>query len=570
MKFEEIKYIAKKFSASGNNRRFLNFARLVALISVVLGSMALIISLSVLDGFESALKSNAVKFTSHIRLKTFDNKPINNYNEVISKIRKVSPNIEKIAPVIEKESLLSTKSFVEGVVVRGTNPELDITNMKNNIIEGRFSFSGKTSNEICIGKRLAKKLNAKIGDAVVIYAIQGDNLSQMLLPAIEKFKLTGIYETGMAQYDDIYVYIPFNKALELFKLSENSATSFDIMLYDIEKAGIVAEKLNKQLGFMAFTNYMAVISAIDSAVMHDFPQPNFNKLDSTAPKMWVSEFMNNNQKNNNVITLSDELQYKILKEGKGNSPDLGDYIKINIIVKILDNNDTNDLLKEKKLVTVKLTDEILSDWQKVIPLMKKGSKYIIYSLPGFVLDENESQNVSLNKVIIYEIELIDFQKIPLLAITVFDLHSAIFAWIEMQKAPIPLVLGLISIVAVLNIITILLITVVEKTHSIGILKALGMSRRNIIKIFIIQGLSIGIIGTIIGCSIGLLFGLIQQNYGIISLEGEIYFLDKLPVEFEVWHFAVVCTTAIVLSFLATLIPSFIASSIKPIRAIRFK
>ncbi len=408
MKFQELKHIASKFSASGSNRRFMNFARSVAFISVILGSMALIISLSVLDGFESTLKSNAVKFTSHVKLKAFDNKLIQEHSELIKKIKKNNPEIKNIAPVVEKESLISTKSFVEGVVVRGTLPEYDITNMKNNIIEGSFGFSNAAANEICIGNRLAKKLNVKIGDELVVYAINGDNLTQILMPDIQKFNLIGIYETGMAQYDDIYVYIPYNNALNLFKMAENTATSLDIMLYDIEKSNVIADNLNRSIGY------------------------------------------------------------------------------------------------------------------------------------------------------------------PFYAFTVFDLHSAIFAWIELQKAPIPLVLGLISMVAVLNIITILLITVVEKTHSIGILRALGMSKTNIIKIFIIQGLSIGIIGTIIGCSIGLLFGLIQQHYGIISLEGEIYFLDKLPVKFEVWHFAVVCTTAIVLSFLATLIPSFIASSIKPIRAIRFK
>jgi lipoprotein-releasing system permease protein len=159
---------------------------------------------------------------------------------------------------------------------------------------------------------------------------------------------------------------------------------------------------------------------------------------------------------------------------------------------------------------------------------------------------------------------------PYYAYTVFDLHSAIFAWIELQKAPIPLVLGLISIVAVFNIVTILLITVVEKTHSIGILRALGMPRNNIIRIFIIQGLSIGLVGTLLGCGIGLTVGLIQQHYQIFKLHGEIYFLDTLPVRFEAWHFITVISVSLVLSFLATLIPAFIAARIQPIRAIRFK
>ncbi|MFC2130038.1 FtsX-like permease family protein [Bacteroidota bacterium] len=408
MKFRLLNYIAKRFSTSGNNRRFLNFARMVALISVILGSMALIISLSVLDGFEDALKSNAVKFTSHVKLRTFDNDSIENYETVLKKLRNDYEKIKKAAPVVEREGLVSSGGFVEGVIIRGTRPEDDITGMSTNIVEGRFAFERKRTNEIIIGRRLAKKMNAKIGSEIVLYAIRGESLSSFEMPEIEKFKVTGIYETGMAQYDDIYVYVPFDKTLDIFKMPAGSASSFDILLYNIEDAGGMADTLNENLGY------------------------------------------------------------------------------------------------------------------------------------------------------------------PYYAYTVFDLHSAMFAWIELQKAPIPLVLGLISIVAVFNIVTILLITVVEKTHSIGILRALGMSRKNIIRIFIIQGITIGTVGTLIGCGIGLALGLIQQTYNIFTLQGDVYFLDSLPIKFSPWHFIAVISAALILSFLATLIPSLIASKIKPIRAIRFK
>lgn len=408
VKFKLLRYIAQRFSASGNNKRFLNFARTVAFISVILGSMALIISLSVLDGFENELKNNAVKFTSHIKLKAFDNKPIQNFSILKQKLKSNYPEISEIAPVIEKESLISTKSFVEGVVIKGISSEYDLTNINENIIDGKFKFTELLSNEIIIGKRLADKLKVRLNDEVIIYAMQGEELTQFLMPNIEKFKVIGIYETGMAQYDDIYIYIPFQKSLNFFQMGSNSCSSIDIMLKDILQSNKITKKINKEIGY------------------------------------------------------------------------------------------------------------------------------------------------------------------PYYALSVFELHSSIFAWIEMQKAPIPLVLGLISIVAVLNIITILLITVVEKTHSIGILRALGMPRINIVKIFIIQGLSIGIIGTFIGSLIGLIFGLLQQQFGLISLEGDIYFLDKLPIHFELWHFVVVILTATTLSFFATLVPSIIASSIKPIRAIRFK
>ena len=316
--------------------------------------------------------------------------------------------IQNVVPVVEREGLISSGEYVEGVIIRGFDLKYDITGLNKNLIVGKFAFSSENKNDVVIGNRLAAKLNAKIGSSLVIYAIQGDSLTNMRMPEIERFVVSGIYETGMAQYDDIYVYIPYEKALSLFKMPENSASSFDILLHNIDDAGNVSKEISKQMGF------------------------------------------------------------------------------------------------------------------------------------------------------------------PYYAYSVFDLHSAIFAWIELQKAPIPLVLGLISIVAVFNIVTLLLITVVEKTHSIGILRALGMSKSNIIRIFIIQGITIGVAGTLIGCGIGFAAGWIQQTYKIFSLQGEVYFLDSLPVRFEFWHFAVVIGSSFLLSFLATLVPSFIASRIQPIRAIRFK
>ncbi len=408
MNFRLINFIAKRFSRSAKRQRFLNFARLVALVSVLLGSMALIISLSVLDGFETMLKDNAVKFTSHITLRAFDGKPVYSYDSVENVLRAEFPEIKLIAPVIEREGLIRSKTFVEGVMIKGTSRKYDITQIHNNIKEGRFDYSSPNANEIVIGKRLARKLGVSLGDTLVLYAIKGESQEGLSMPQVDKFRLTGIYETGMAQYDDIYVYIPFAKAARFFKLPEGSVTSFDIMLKHIDSASAVSKRMDAYLGF------------------------------------------------------------------------------------------------------------------------------------------------------------------PFYSFTVFELHKSIFTWIEYQKAPIPLVLGLISIVAVLNIITILLIIVVEKTHSIGILRSLGMRKNGILSIFVVQGTLIGLTGTLLGSGIGFLLCWLQQTFSIIRLNGDIYFLDTLPIKLEFWHYAVVIGMSVALSFLATLIPSAIAVKVSPVRAIRFK
>ena len=140
----------------------------------------------------------------------------------------------------------------------------------------------------------------------------------------------------------------------------------------------------------------------------------------------------------------------------------------------------------------------------------------------------------------------------------------------MQKKPIPLVLGLISLVAVMNIITILLILIVEKTHTIGILRTLGMSPKAILTVFLVRGTAIGAIGTALGGIAAFGITYLQQNYEIIKLKGEIYFLDALPITIVLNNYLLVLGISLAFSFIVTLLPALTALKIKPIKAINFR
>ena len=167
-------------------------------------------------------------------------------------------------------------------------------------------------------------------------------------------------------------------------------------------------------------------------------------------------------------------------------------------------------------------------------------------------------------------EIQDQVPYPLFVQTVYDLHAGMFHWIELQKEPIPIVLSLIGIVAIMNILTSLLIIVIEKTRSIGILKSLGMKQFSIMTIFSLQGIALGIIGITIGCLSSFALCTIQQNYEIITLNADLYFIDVLPVSMKAWHYYLVGGSALGLSLFATIIPAFVASRISPTKAMLFK
>ena len=413
MNWQLIKFIQKGFAKAGKDSNFLKFIRAVAFFGVMLGSMALVFSLSILEGYEEKLYDSVEKLSAHIKISSFKNEAIPYSEKIIQHLKNNFPEISDIASIIKKEALLRSKEGVESIAIQAyegfgsLNKNYDIA---SKVVDGKSNFSYEEAKEIIIGKKLAKKLNAKLGEDILVFTINDNNGAEgnFSFPSISKFKLIGIYETGMAQYDDINVYVPFKAAQRLTKM----------------------------------------------------------------PNGWVQE-------------------YSIWLESINN------------------------------------LDEISGKMQ-------------------------------------------DFLGYPFFVTNLFQNFTSIFSWIELQKKPIPLVLGLITIVAVFNITTILFITIVEKTNSIGILRALGMKNKDIAFVIIFKGTLLGFLGTLFRCALSFVLLFIQKEFGIISLNPEIYYFDRIPVSISLINYLIVILLSSFLSFLSTIIPSFSSFKIMPIKAIRFK
>lgn len=164
----------------------------------------------------------------------------------------------------------------------------------------------------------------------------------------------------------------------------------------------------------------------------------------------------------------------------------------------------------------------------------------------------------------------DFLGYPFYVRTIYQLHQNIFTWIELQKKPIPIILGLIIFVAVFNIVGTLLMIVLERTNAIGILRSLGANRKLIIKTFLIHSAFLTAIGVIFGILIAFILSILQQEFDIISLPGKVYFITKVPISIELNNYLLVTAVTVVISLAASLLPAWIASKIKPISAIRFE
>lgn len=154
-----------------------------------------------------------------------------------------------------------------------------------------------------------------------------------------------------------------------------------------------------------------------------------------------------------------------------------------------------------------------------------------------------------------------------LSISWRDRHQTLFNWMKTQQLPIFVIFSLIMLVAIVNIASSLILIIMEKRSEIGTLRALGTSRKRIRRIFALEGLMIGLIGTGLGFLLSILLAWLQSTFGIISLPSDVYFMDKVSIEIALEDVAVISGIVILLSILSSLIPAMQASQVKPAEAL---
>lgn len=159
---------------------------------------------------------------------------------------------------------------------------------------------------------------------------------------------------------------------------------------------------------------------------------------------------------------------------------------------------------------------------------------------------------------------------PIQARTVYEVQAGLFAWINLQKQIIPLLIGIIIVVAAFNMIGMLLMLILEKTAEIGILQSMGASGKSIGKVFLWLGGMIGGVGIAIGVTLSLLFAFLQIRYRIIPLPAESYYMDAAPIAIDAIDFVIAAVVALLLCLIAAWLPARVAAKLDPITTIRFK
>lgn len=265
-------------------------------------------------------------------------------------------------------------------------------------------------------------------------------------------------------------------------------------------------------------------------------------------------------------------------------------------INLTDTAYVNEIIISKKIATllkIKISDDVLIYFIQNPPRIRKVKVVGIYDTGLEEFDKNfvigdlaliqKMNNWDNNTVGHYEIFIKDFDKLNEVAkqvsseinqdtqiVKVTEQFPAIFDWLQLMDRNIIIIIILILLVASFNMISVLLVMMMERTPMIGLLKALGSNNTNIRKIFIYNGLSIILRGVFWGNLIGLGFCLLQKNFKLIKLDAESYYMNYVPISID-WLTVLLLNLLTILLVLAVItIPTLVVSKMKLIDALKFK
>jgi lipoprotein-releasing system permease protein len=242
-------FIAKRYLFSKRRINFITIITLISIIGVTIGVAAMIIVLSVFNGFNKRVTDILIGFDPHIRLEAKSGH-ISDYESIFSDLQK--ENISDASPYILAKGLLANKSFNKVCFIKGTdeNKISNVSGVKDFTRLGKFELDDNGSmGGIVLGIVLADQMRLLIGDTITLISPVGleVSLTQFVEPVTKQFTVRGIYASENTEYDSKYAYISIQNARELFKI-ENAVDGIEIRLNNINESDEIKEKFESKLG----------------------------------------------------------------------------------------------------------------------------------------------------------------------------------------------------------------------------------------------------------------------------------------------------------------------------------
>jgi len=256
--FVSIRHLSAKKS-----QKFISLNTWISIAGVGLGVMALIVVIAVMSGFSKDLRDKILGTNSHVVVSNMNRGMVENYDGILKKVRSVK-GVIAAAPFIMNQVMLINGDRVSGIVVRGIDPEKEetVSDLGKNMVLGtvsdlktKSSFSGETKGRekknragIILGKELSRRLGVGVGDIVSMVSPVSRVTPVGLIPRMKLFKVVGVFESGMYEYDANLSFILLKSAQKFFSM-KNGVSGIEVRVADIEQAGNIASVIQKELGF---------------------------------------------------------------------------------------------------------------------------------------------------------------------------------------------------------------------------------------------------------------------------------------------------------------------------------
>ena len=255
--FVSIRHLKVKKS-----QKFIALNTWISIGGVALGVMALIVVIAVMTGFGKDLRDKILGTNSHIVVTNINRVGMADYGEIIKKIQSID-GVEAASPFIMNQVMLTHGDSVSGVIVRGVDPRLEanVSDLGKYIVKGELSFLNEVVSRqkngrrgkagIILGSELARKMGLMLEDVVSVISPTSRMTPVGLIPKMKLFRVVGIFESGMYEYDSNLSFISITSAQKFFSMKDK-VTGIEIRVKDIDKANVVAGAIQETLGFPYF------------------------------------------------------------------------------------------------------------------------------------------------------------------------------------------------------------------------------------------------------------------------------------------------------------------------------
>ena len=239
--------IGLRYTRAKRKNHFISFISLTSMIGIALGVAALIVVLSVMNGFQAELRTRILGVASHLEI-TGANNQLGDWPTLAAQVKKNQPEVIASAPYVMAQGMLSYGQAVQGALVRGILPgyEDKVADLGKNMRAGSLSDLRAGEFGVVLGADLAQLLGVGVGEKVVLMAPQGQFTPAGVVPRIKQFRVVGLFQIGMYEYDAGLALIHMDDAAKLYRMGEN-VSGLRLKLNDLFDAPAMSAKLAQKL-----------------------------------------------------------------------------------------------------------------------------------------------------------------------------------------------------------------------------------------------------------------------------------------------------------------------------------